>query len=148
MRTRVAVALSTLLALAFLPGTPTHAATLEPSAVAKPNPAVLGAFGAPFQEPGPKCSTKKVDGQKTKVCLPAAVSVVVLPDHRILYWDGLEGFENIQHGTATEAGDAAINDQSRVLTLGTSPSWAEPTPVDGGANTNGYPNDYLFPNAP
>jgi Domain of unknown function (DUF1929) len=148
MRTRVALALSTLLALAFLPGTPTHASTLTAADATAANPASVGVFGTAFEEPGPNCTTTTSQGQKTKVCKPAAVSVIVLPDHRILYWDGLEGFENIQHGTATEAGDAAINDQSRVLTLGAHPSWAKPTPVDGGANPKGYPDDYLFPNSP
>src|SRR5438309_2157270 len=74
-------------------------------------------FGKPFAEPGPKCHNEKVQGQATKVCKPAAVSVVVLPNGRILYWDGLEGFENIKYGTAAEAGDAAVNDQSRLLSL-------------------------------
>ena len=139
-------ALAALAALAVFPASAPKAVTLP--GVPTPGPAVVGAFGRPFVEPGPNCHTERLHGQEAKVCKPAAVSVVVLPDGRILYWDGLEGFENIKLNTVAEAGDAAVNDQSRVLTLGGHPSWARPTPVDAGANPKGYPNDYLFPNAP
>ena len=57
MRTRVALALSTLLALAFLPGTPTHASPLTAADAAVANPASLGAFGTAFEEAGPNCTT-------------------------------------------------------------------------------------------
>jgi hypothetical protein len=146
MRVRALAAVFALIVLATLAAAGSNGVT--PTGAATPDPAVVGAFGRPFAEPGPKCHTKQLHGRKTKICKPAAVSVVVLPDGRILYWDGLEGFENIQHGTVAEAGDAALNDQSRVLSLGRHASWARPTPVDGGANRKGYPNDYLFPNAP
>ncbi|MFN2545519.1 MAG: galactose oxidase-like domain-containing protein [Actinomycetota bacterium] len=140
MRKRLAAVAVALLTLALAPALSTHAED-------GPLPSDVGSFGKPFQEPGPKCTTTKMDGQDTKVCKPAAVSVIVMANGRILYWDGLEGFENIKGGTAAEAGDAAVNDESRVLSL--SPNrWFRPTPNDGGANPKGNQNDYLVPGAP
>src|SRR5207248_239190 len=123
-----------LAALAVLVAVPSPSTSAETT----PGPDQIGVFSKPFVEPGRNCHKEKIQGRTEKICKPAAVSVVVLPNGRILYWDGLEGFENIQHGTAAEAGDAAVNDQSRVLTLGAHPRWTKPTPVDGGANPNGY----------
>src|SRR5438552_2900267 len=140
MRARTALCSTLFFLLAFLPGGSSHAA-------GGPTPAQVGSFSRPFVEPGPNCHRERVGGRETKVCKPAAVSVVVLPDGRVLYWDGLEGFENIQHSTVAEAGDAAVNDQSRVLDL-RGPSWSTPEPGDGGANPNGYDDEYLYPNAP
>jgi hypothetical protein len=148
MRYRFAAVVAALMLLMGLPGPASNAEVVGARAALAASPASIGQFGQPFQEPGPKCQKKRIHGQEAKVCKPAAVSVVVLPDGRILYWDGLEGFENIKYGTVPEASAAAVNDQSRVLTLSPSPHWAKPTPNDGGANPKGYPNDYLFPNAP
>jgi galactose oxidase-like protein len=114
-------------------------------------PAQVGAFGTPFAEPGPNCPHEFAgsDGTAADIkCKPAAVSVVMLPDGRILYWDGLEAEENINLSIVNEIGDKAVNDQSRVLDLsGPSPSWIQPTPVDGGANGTDY-TEHLLPNLP
>ena len=68
--------------------------------------------------------------------MPAAATLVQLADGRLLYWDALEGSENVT-GTnfvVPDGGRLTVNDQSRVLTLsGSTPSWAIPTPRDGGA---------------
>ena len=67
----------------------------------------------------------------------------MLANGHILYWNNLEGTENIKLNTVAEAGDAAANSQSRVLTLGPGgPSWAVPSPSDGGAKDEAQ---YAFP---
>src|SRR5438132_6235139 len=93
------------------------------------NPGQVGAFAPPFEEPGPRCVTRP-DG--TQVCKPAGSASIVLANGRILYWNNLEGTENIKLNTVAEAGDAAANSQSRVLTLGPdgTPSWSVPSPSD------------------
>ncbi len=81
-------------------------------------------------------------------CKPAGVSLVDLPTPNgdpshvyLLYWDGLEGEENIDFNIVAEYGDKAGNDQSRILQLNTadprSPTWSTPAPSDGGAAADG-----------
>ena len=83
-------------------------------------------------------------------CMPAGASMVLLADGRILYWDALEGTENIAFlGTntvLTDLGRLSVNDESRLLTLGGSgPSWAKPSPVDGGAHNPSTAEDLPLP---
>lgn len=107
----------------------------------------VGSFGPPFTEPtlgdgrasDQDCVTN-ADG--TKSCKPAAGTLNVLPSGKILYWDALEGTENIQTSIVNEYGVKAINDQTRLLDLA-GPLWSMPTPNDGGANPGGYANDPL-----
>ena len=68
----------------------------------------------------------------------------MLANGRILYWNNLEGTENIQLNTVAEAGDAAANGQSRVMTLGpnNTASWAVPSPSDSGVKE---PAEYAIP---
>lgn len=112
-----------------------------------PDPADVGVFGAPFSEP-------TVDGQETgeacvtdhhgaKICKPAAGAMAVLSTGSILYWNALEGTENIQNGTAAEFGKLSVNDQSRVLSLAP-PHWSRPEKVDGGASPDGYETEPIF----
>ena len=82
------------------------------------------------------------DGSKS--CKPAAGSVSVLPSGKILYWNALEGTENIKTSIVTEYGAKSINDQTRLLDLA-GPFWSKPSPNDAGANPNGYQNDPLVP---
>jgi hypothetical protein len=108
----------------------------------------IGAFSSPFREDGfsPTSGFDATTGcaapdegsvdtfhpQGHVTCLPAGASVVQLADGRILYWNALEGFENIQFGTVPEAGSAAVNDQTRLLDLAKLPSttaWSLPTPL-------------------
>src|SRR4051794_34336694 len=108
-----------------------------------------GSFSAPFTEPtlgdgrttDQDCVTND-DGSKT--CKPAAGTMNVLPSGKILYWNALEGTENVKTSIVTEYGAKSINDQTRLLDL-SGPTWSKPTPNDAGANPNGYANDPLFP---
>jgi hypothetical protein len=113
-----------------------------PGRTAATDPAVVGAFSAPFQEPPSRCQL--VNGEP--IC-PAAATTVVLRDGRILYWNALEGIEEVQLTVVAEGGERIQNDQSRVMTLGPSgsASWTTPTPPDGGANPGGQEGEYLLP---
>jgi hypothetical protein len=116
---------------------------------------ITGAFSAPFAEPTiagvrtdmkcirrpPRAGLEPSGPLYTPYwdCKPAAVSSNVTPlPNRIVYWNGLEGTENINAGIAAEFGTVAVNDQSRALDLDPSnpfaSRWSRPSPVDGGAN--------------
>ena len=113
-----------------------------------------GSFSAPFAEPtidgtpnGTRTSNKcikRADGRWQ--CKPAAGSVALLPDGRFLYFNALEGTENIELSILTEIDTAFVNDQTRVLTLGPGddPSWERPEPNDGGANPDGNDSTFLL----
>jgi hypothetical protein len=124
---------SVALGLALLAG----AQGALPAGAAEANRAVTGRFLATFEEPGEKCV--KADG--TKECKPAAGSMVMLSDGRVLYWNALEGTENVNDSITFEFGRAAVNDQSRLLDLDLdnpqNSKWSKPTPVDGGAKNQG-----------
>jgi hypothetical protein len=126
-------------------------------------PATRGTFSAPFVEPtldgrttADKCVTK--DGSPRPAnpalgpigdaqyldCKPTAASVNVLPGGRVMYYDGLEGTENVRTSIVLEYGHNAADDQSRVLDLA-GPTWTQPAPANAGANPNGYQNEALFP---
>src|SRR3954447_14786900 len=119
-------------------------------------PAQFGQFGNPFSEPtigatktDQKCIENGGDASPTSDarhldCKPAGVSVNVLPTGKVMYYDGLEGTENVRTSIVIEYGHNAGNDQSRLLNLA-GPSWSIPKPSDGGANPKGYENDPLFP---
>lgn len=113
--------------------------------------ATCGTFGAPFVEPviaGQATSQKCIpDAEGELLCKPAAGSMALLGDGRVLYWDALEGTERVQFSVITEFGDEAANDQSRLLTIGpgNARTWTQPTPPDGGANPGGTQNTPLLP---
>jgi hypothetical protein len=111
----------------------------------------LGEFSQPFSEPTvdgqhteEKCVEHQEDGATHKECKPAAGAMSVLSDGRVLYWNALEGTENVKAGVAVEFGTVSINDQSRILDL-TGPTWSQPAPVDAGANPDGQHPDEVFP---
>jgi hypothetical protein len=117
-------------------------------------PATMGRFDAPFTEPtiGGQATDKKCiqkPGSSGSVladdpyldCKPAGVSVNVLPGSRVMYYDGLEGTENIRTSIVIEYGHNAGNDQSRLLDLA-GPSWREP---GTGPVFPAYQNHALFP---
>lgn len=134
------------------------AGALVPASAA--DPSEVGRFSEPFTEPviydfeygedGSKeqageptqtedrCieSPRDDDGNRV-ICKPAAGSLALLPDGRILYWSALEATENIEMGTVPEFGLVAENDQSRVLTLNhddlAQSTWELAFPNDGGA---------------
>jgi hypothetical protein len=131
---RTAGALALLLAASAAP------ALLTPSAQAA-DPSVTGAFGAPFEEAGPKCAK---DAKGHTICKPAGVSAVALPDGTVLYWDGLEGMEDVRYNTVLEIGDTAQDDLSRVLDLRrATPSWSKPQPNTGGPPNGGVGDEFL-----
>lgn len=95
------------------------------------SPSVGGAFSEPFvEDPGqPRCEENE-DGYI--VCKPVAVSMVALRDGRTLFWNGLEGFENINLNTTGEASEASRNSRARLLDLRSgTPVYSSPTPEDG-----------------
>jgi len=119
------------------------------------DPAVGGSFSQPFAEPGVNCPNE-TEGSPAGTptgediaCKPSGVSVIALPNGKILYWDGLEAEENNNVSVVFEFGDKAANDQSRLLNLYSpgGPTWSNPSPVDGGADDSPY-RQYLIPNAP
>src|SRR4051794_3877844 len=131
----------------------------EPAPDTSAQAGTLGEFSQPFVEPNingkptpDKCVTEDgsprpanpalgpVGDARYLDCKPTAASVNVLPDGRIMYYDGLEGTEQVRTSIVLEYGHNAGNDQSRVLTLGGSPSWEIPGHADGGANPGGYDN--------
>lgn len=109
-----------------------------------------GSFSPPFAEPtiaGRRTSEKCIKIEGRWVCKPAAGSVALLPDGRLVYFNALEGTENIETSILTEIDDAFVNDQTRVLTLGPNdtPTWKRPEPVDGGANPDGNDSTFVLP---
>jgi len=135
------------------------AVTLAPAArtsanAAPSDPAVSGAWSQPFEEdPGnnvyplpedsyhPDTSSEhcyKVtdpDKKERLVCKPAAVSMMVLRDGRVLYWNGLEGLENVKYFYGTEIAADGRNSQARILDLRKgvrNAGWSIPTPSNGG----------------
>lgn len=113
----------------------------------------IGRFSEPFSEP-------TVDGHRTdeycierqgrngepahEVCKPAAGTMSVLSDGRVLYWNALEGTENIETSIATDFAAVSVNDQTRVMDL-EGPIWTMPRPNDAGANSEGQQPDELLP---
>ena len=133
-----------VLALSLLAGTPALLVASPVSAGQAADPRVVGRFTAPFEEPGEFDKTNCKEGPDGElVCKPAAGSVVVLPNGKVLYWDALEGMESIQYGAAFEFGDTAMNDPARVMDLrGKAPRWSVSDP-DPASNPGGNDGEYL-----
>lgn len=106
-----------------------------------------GTFSQPFSEPtiivdgevittDEKCITRD-DGMDE--CKPAAGTMALLKDGRIVYLNALEGTENVETSIVAEFGEVSVNDQTRVLSLDENdqPSWLKPGPLDAGANPDG-----------
>jgi hypothetical protein len=121
-----------------------------PGLPASTDPAQSGRFGEPFAEPTaagiPTEERCVVDADGVTVCKPAAGSVSVLPNGRVVYWNALEGTERIERTLLTDYGSVAQNDQTRLLDISTSPfQWSVPEPSDAGANPDGYDTGPLIP---
>ncbi|MGH2689457.1 MAG: galactose oxidase-like domain-containing protein [Actinomycetota bacterium] len=102
-----------------------------------PGPEVAGAWTAPFEEGGegtPRCVTIEQDGLQRIRCKPAAVHTAMLPNGKVLYYNGLESEENVQFGIVGEG--AELRDSlARVLDLTQGiPQWEVPTPETGAAS--------------
>ena len=123
------------------------------------DPVQGGSFTAPFRAPGPACKNEEEGSPAPSTvlkdfskCPPAGVSVTVMPNGQILYFDGLEaGGERQYWSIVAEFGDQAVNDQSRLLTLNLqdrfSSAWRTPKNSDGGANGSTQ-SEYLLPHMP
>lgn len=110
-----------------------------PTAAAQTSyPGDVGTFGPVFADPaGHEC----VDAQDTssKRCKPSAVTTAVMPNGKIVYFDGLEGMNRADLNVVAQFGHTAMSDQARVLDLnGGDPTWEVPTPDDSGTNPGGY----------
>ncbi|MEX2458488.1 MAG: kelch repeat-containing protein, partial [Actinomycetota bacterium] len=117
-----------LLAIALVPGGLVASPAAAQSAG---DPSVVGRFSAPFEEGGASPRCREVDGRQ--VCKPTAVSIAVLNDGRLLYFNGIEGTENAEHTAASDIGTVLRDAQARTLDLrGSTPGFAVPTPVNGG----------------
>lgn len=133
-------------------------AATEPKPTFKADYSPVGSFSEPFAEP-----TIIVDGEVVETdekcvetadglaeCKPAAGTMALLKDGRLLYLNALEGTENVELSIVAEFGEVSVNDQSRVLSLGENdePAWLKPSPLRAGANPDGADSETLFNNTP
>jgi hypothetical protein len=98
-------------------------------------PEVVGSWTDPFEEGGastPRCVPNDKDTSGFTICKPTAVSSVMLPDGRIVYWMGIENQQNSRGPSAMSLSASARNSQARVLDLRSgTPQWITPTPERG-----------------
>src|SRR5205823_7708957 len=94
-------------------------------AQSSPGPAQVGRFLPPFEDtrPGEGPEACRTDADGRKLCKPAGATVVALANGKVLYWDALEGTENVQLSIVLEFAKQARNDRSRTIDL------AGPQPV-------------------
>ena len=97
-------------------------------------PAVIGQWTQPFEEGGagvPRCVPAN-DGSGFMVCKPTAQASAMLPDGRIMYWNGIESQENASGPSAMSLSPSARDSQARVLDLRSgAPQWVVPSPERG-----------------
>src|SRR5215218_1416791 len=88
------------------------------------------------------------DGRQ--LCKPAGATVVALKNGNVLYWDALEGTENIELSIVLEFAEQARKDRSRTIDLsGPQPVFGTPDPADAGANPDGNESNPLpIPSVP
>ncbi|WP_166263282.1 galactose oxidase-like domain-containing protein [Marinobacter caseinilyticus] len=143
MRTKLSIATRLALGLPI--------ASLAVMAHAEPS---KGTFSEPFAEPtiivdGETVTTSDkcvINAAGDRECKPAAGTLALLEDGRILYHNALEGTENVELSIVANFGEVSINDQTRVLSLDENdlPSWVMPTPLRGGANPDGNDSETLL----
>ncbi len=131
---------ATLLALTLMTtGAPAAFLSAPAAAVEAGDPSLTGRFSAPFEEAGERCVTT-ADGEQQ--CKPAAGSVVVLPNGKLVYWDALDSIQEAQFNGVAEFGHQARNDMARVLDLrGATPTWQKSDP-DPASNPDGREGSY------
>jgi hypothetical protein len=98
-----------------------------------PAPSDVGQWLPAFTENGHFTTNPPSTKEESKE-LPTAVSSVVLPDGKVLYWNGLEGTEDLHHPIALDGGhDELHHSRTRLMDLsGSTPLWSVPSPEDGG----------------
>jgi hypothetical protein len=112
------------------------------------DPARVGAFAAPIEEPtGHVCANAQDLAPK---CKPAGQAIAILATgNRALYWDGLEGTNQVKYSMVIEFGHVAQSDQSRVLDLsGPAPTWSVPDPEPAVGGEDGNPDARYLPLVP
>lgn len=132
---------ASLLALTLL-ATGAPAALLAAPAAAAPagDPSVLGRFAAPFEEAGERCVTK-ADGEQQ--CKPAAGSISMLPNGKLVYWDALDSIQEADVNAVAQFGTDARNDMARTLDLRSGkPAFAKSDP-NPASNPDGRQGSYL-----
>ncbi|MEO6206175.1 MAG: galactose oxidase-like domain-containing protein [Mycobacteriales bacterium] len=130
-----------LAAVGALVATGLPLALVSPAGAAVADPSVVGRFASPFEEAGPKCTK---DRDQRSLCKPAGASVVVLPNGKLVFWDALEGMEDVRYGVVPEYGNTAQNDFARVLDLrGGKPVYtlSDPNPA---SNPGGGDKDFEY----
>lgn len=80
------------------------------------DPGKVGHWSKPFAEIA-RFARRPPKNVKESLKSPVAVSMVVLPDGRIMYWGGLEGLENGTNPAAADGGRSLINSRARVLDI-------------------------------
>jgi len=108
----------------------------------------VGAFASPIEEPtGHVCANAQDPAPK---CKPAGQAIAILATgNRALYWDGLEGTNQVKYNSLLEFGHLAQSDQSRVLDLsGPAPTWSVPDPEPAVGGENGNPDARYLPLVP
>ncbi len=103
-----------------------HGATGPASAV--------GEWSPPFAE-NPLFAIRPPQTTAESEQTPPAVSMVMLPDGRVLYWGGLTGLEDCDAHLAADAGECGELSPTRILDVrSATPSWSTPTPEMGGGD--------------
>ncbi|HYH49458.1 MAG TPA: galactose oxidase-like domain-containing protein [Acidimicrobiia bacterium] len=119
----------------------TLTATAPPGGAHSPVDGALAKVGAwikPFEEGGvevPRCRTDEEPGwaHGSLICKPSAATMIALPDGRVLYWDGLEGSENVEHSYGPEISPKSRNAEARLLDLRSgAATFTTPSPSTGG----------------
>ncbi|MGH9003804.1 MAG: hypothetical protein ACRDYV_11810, partial [Acidimicrobiia bacterium] len=102
-------------------------------------PDVVGQWTDPFEEGGagtPRCvPSDENDPEGFVVCKAVAQAAAVLPDGRIVYWNGLEGTENAEPGPLPlgKLPPVSRDSQTRVLDLRSgTPDFTVPAQARGG----------------
>ena len=82
-------------------------------------PAQTGRFLAPFEDTATRRRRRGVptDADGRKLCKPAGATVVALSDGKVLYWDALEGTENVDISVVIECGKKQRNARTRTIDL-------------------------------
>jgi len=96
------------------------------------------------------CFTAKYRPTDGYRCPPAAMAAAVLANGKVLFWDGLEGMNNVDASVVAEFGDVAQNDQSRVASFaGSGATFAIPgNQAADGNGTLAEPPNPLVPGGP
>lgn len=109
------------------------AASLD--AASASNPGLTGEWSAPFSEGG-MFDEGPPSTKEEAAMLPTAVSIAVSPDGTIIYWNGLEGYENVDVSAGWRAPEE--KNRTRILDLrsyltGKAPraSWRTPSQETG-----------------